>query len=264
MGLTIVVDMACTSRICGSLVKELWPREPPRVIALPVSGFSAAHEKYVADYKATHGGAFLGPLLAEHGASDDQVALVGFSAGCWGVRDILTDEMDRVGCVLAVDGVHGTFEDETVKVHPTWLKYASMAASGEKVLAISFSAIVPPGYPSTKSTAHALADRFGIALGPGELAGVECQQIGQSGNLGLVGAWPPGTDGNSAAAHVYQETTVQEALWKAYLAPWSEGRIATVSPSASNRNKWLAGGAAAAAVVAIWATLRRLRRVEKR
>lgn len=231
--LVILVDMACSPTVCGPMLSELWPGDAPKLVSLPVSGLSAAHEAFVADYRASHGGAFLEPFLREHDALRPNIALVGFSAGCWGVRSILADpeEAAMAGCVLVVDGLHGSYSAGKVTVHPAWLAYADRAAAGSSVLAVSYSAIVPGAYPGTRETAHALADRYGIALAPGDLAGLACQELGQRGNLALVGAWPPGTDGNDKAAHIYQANTVQDALWRAYLAPWSKDVLPVPPPA---------------------------------
>jgi hypothetical protein len=256
MSLAILMDFSCTKTICGPLQEELWPSsgERPKVIGLPVSAAgSSAHERYVQEYRASHGGEFLTPFLEENGApADATVAVIGFSAGCWGLGEILKEEGNRVALAYAIDGLHGRYQEGRAVVGEHWLAYARRAAAGECFLLDSHSAIVPPGYPGTEETARALLAEFGVDYQRGShqggldslLSDLPIQCCYRKQGLMVFGAWNGA--GNDAAAHIYQANGVQEAVWRGVIAPWSAGALPGAGLIGGQLWKLLAFGAGVA------------------
>lgn len=269
----IISDYACTDKICGSLVKELWPDTPPLVMTIPAKGASEAHRRWVEDFRATSGGRFLDPFISQRMDPSDvrSISLIGFSAGCWGVREILSDPEDsaKVSFVYACDGLHGKFgPGGEIIIQQPWLSFAGRAAGSKAMMVVSFSRIVPPSYPGTEPSAVQLGQHFGAQWSEGVClpscdhpSSVVVQRFGQAGNLMLVGSWPKGP-GDDAAAHIYQANTVQPAVWRAYLAPWLAEKRAWGSPKNRPTNWSMVAGVAsvvAALSVGAWWSMRRRR-----
>lgn len=238
----IITDFSCTPRICGPLLEELWPNEPdrPAIAAIPVSSAgSANHEAWVSQYRADHDGNFLGPFLADRGiAEGGDIALVGFSAGGWGIGEILKDPSDaaKVGLVYIVDGLHGRWTSAqpgvserltgassvSVQVGEHWLATARRAAGSELSMLVSYSRILPPTYPGTRETALAIVAATGASTVDVDI-GLDCEEAHAVGSLALCGFSPPSVAPDGPEAHIYQANEVQEAMWKAAIEPWSRG-----------------------------------------
>jgi hypothetical protein len=94
-----------------------------------------------------------------------RIALTAWSAGYGAVRSILSqaDARERIDAVILLDGLHCDYAGEglaTAGLEP-FLKYARLAASGSKLMVVSHSSIVPPGYASTTETANYLVRELG-------------------------------------------------------------------------------------------------------
>ncbi len=105
---------------------------------------------------------------APEAAPDAPVVLIGFSAGCWALRKWLRDPAARERCVAAVfvDGLHAGGSDNRANLsarHEGVIEYGRAAMNGERVLVISHSQIVPPGYASTRRTAEDLVGVWGLS-----------------------------------------------------------------------------------------------------
>lgn len=107
-------------------VKQIWKSKglvPPAIInigykgsaAVPGSGNFAATVK---SYRQSHGGQFLAPFVKAKakyaipaGCDVGRIALVGFSAGCGAVKEILNNEQDakKVDFAYFCDGLHATW-----------------------------------------------------------------------------------------------------------------------------------------------------------
>jgi hypothetical protein len=106
-----------------------------------------------------------------------------FSAGFGGVRQLLRqpEAFDRVGTLVMADSIYCGYVGDAVlkQVDPElmsgFLRFAGLAAEGEKRLLITHSRQVPEGYASTTETADYLIAKLG-----GERARAE------------AGAWPGG------------------------------------------------------------------------
>jgi len=94
-----------------------------------------------------------------------RIALTAWSAGYGAVRSILSqaDARERIDAVILLDGLHCDYAGEglaTAGLEP-FLKYARLAAGGSKLMVVSHSSIVPPGYASTTETANYLVRELG-------------------------------------------------------------------------------------------------------
>jgi hypothetical protein len=208
----IIMEMACTSHVCGSMMAQLWPDPAtrPYLVQETASGFSAAHRDHFTAIAAANGGRLIGPVLAKRGvdpADVSEVALVGFSAGCWGVAEMLSDpDASSVSTVLCVDGLH----------YPTGAKFepfAARAAAGEVMLVDLYSAIPVTGYTSTRDSARKLAGIVGAPAVSPLLSGAD--ESFQSGHFYAIGF--PGSD---KQAHIDQVNRYQPLAWEAIVAPW--------------------------------------------
>jgi hypothetical protein len=221
----------------------------------------------VQDFRAAHGGRFLAPFIEQQtgSASFGNVALVGFSAGCWGIREILSgaEDASQVSLVYACDGLHGYYSNGQIAIQEPWLRFADRAVESSACMVVSFSAIVPPGYPGTKPSAEAMAARYAMGwTAPSAIGQLGVQQAASRGALRLYGAWPAATAGTDAAAHVYQVNQVQEAVWREVIAPWMKGSAASGagggSGTGATKTIGIAAVAASAALLA-WHLYKRRR-----
>src|SRR5690606_37260642 len=83
-----------------------------------------------------------------------------------------SDWADRVDTVILLDGLHSgpASSDRAKRTLEPFVDFAEMAATGDKLMFVSHSSIVPPGYASTTETAAYLVWQMG-----GEPASVDTQ-----------------------------------------------------------------------------------------
>jgi len=96
------------------------------------------------------------------GTQPMRVALLGFSASCQGVSQVLASaDGGRVDSVLAIDGIHVGY-DQNHKPNAAgmkpWFEFAKYAVVNERLFVDSHSSVVPPNYASTTETANYLWD----------------------------------------------------------------------------------------------------------
>jgi hypothetical protein len=94
-----------------------------------------------------------------------RVGLTAWSAGYGAVVRILDSNFGkhRVDAVALFDGLHTSYAYgalDTSRLEPV-VSFAERAAQGEKVLYVSHSSIIPPGYASTTETSNYLIWRLG-------------------------------------------------------------------------------------------------------
>lgn len=108
------------------------------------------------------GGSPVRGMIAKYapGITPLRVGLLGFSASCQGVAQVLgSTDGARIDSVVAVDGIHTGYVDKATKklnvngLKP-WLDFAALAAVNERLFVDSYSSVVPPGYASTTETAE--------------------------------------------------------------------------------------------------------------
>jgi hypothetical protein len=94
------------------------------------------------------------------GTQPVRVALLGFSASCSGVAQVLASaDGGRIDSVLAIDGIHAGYV-QGKKPNPAslkpWFEFAKYAVVNERLFVDSHSSVVPPNYASTTETADYL------------------------------------------------------------------------------------------------------------
>jgi len=117
---------------------------------------------------AEFGGSPVRGILAKYapGITPLRVALLGFSASCQGVAQVLaSSDGGRIDSVVAVDGIHVGYSDKaTKKINEAgmkpWLDFGAQAAVNERLFVDSYSSVVPPGYASTTETANWLWEKL--------------------------------------------------------------------------------------------------------
>jgi len=96
------------------------------------------------------------------------LGLSAWSAGYGAVQHILTQKYakDRVDTVVLLDGLHCGYTGNAINGLPIamFTEFAKRAASGETLMFVSHSSIIPPGYASTTETADYLVHEVGGRL----------------------------------------------------------------------------------------------------
>ena len=129
-----------------------------------------------------------------------RLVLVGFSEGAQAVRLHLASGVVP-SAALCVDGAHAATGLPPAQIDP-WARYASRAATGDRVFTLTHSAIPTTGYESTTAVAAAVVAAAGLVLGP-EKPTDDGGQAREQGDARIV-AYP----GADKAAHIYQGTVV--------------------------------------------------------
>jgi hypothetical protein len=94
-----------------------------------------------------------------------RIGLSGWSAGYGAIQSILSQAYGRrmVDSVILLDGLHSGYAGNSLnelQLGP-FIEYARRAASGDKLMFVSHSSIIPPGYASTTETANLLVSKLG-------------------------------------------------------------------------------------------------------
>jgi hypothetical protein len=99
------------------------------------------------------------------GAHAGRIGLSSWSAGYGAVGQVLrdTDMAERVDTVVLLDGLHTGLDGDTLEVAKLrpFADFAEAAARGDKLMFVSHSSIIPPGYASTTQTANYLIWQVG-------------------------------------------------------------------------------------------------------
>ncbi|HYO97403.1 MAG TPA: hypothetical protein VER33_22985 [Polyangiaceae bacterium] len=93
------------------------------------------------------------------------VALSAWSAGYGAVQGILSHPRgrERVDAVILLDGLHCGYRGQSLneaQLRP-FMSFSELAAGGEKLMVVTHSSIIPPGYASTTETANFLVRHLG-------------------------------------------------------------------------------------------------------
>jgi hypothetical protein len=134
-----------------------------------------------------------------------KVVLSAWSAGFVGVAAAVSNEAGRAAdAVILIDGLHAPRKDRAAfeaQLDP-FLKYARLAAAGERFMFISHSSIDPPDFASTTESAHYLIQRLDghpEAVRRQDAFGLELVELFSRGNLHIRGY-----AGNDKADHCAQ------------------------------------------------------------
>ncbi|MEM6333526.1 MAG: hypothetical protein AAF823_09340 [Planctomycetota bacterium] len=201
--------------VCGQMVAA---EIDAVLVVFSPGGFSSAYRVPFEDadrFGRTLDGA-LALLKAEGVVAEDgdwgRVAVTSFSAGFGAVRELLKHERytERIDAIQMADSIYAGYvgDPEQRAVNPAHMAgfaaFAERAAAGERVMVVTHSYIVPPGYAGTHETADYLAERVGVAFesvdeeGPG---GMRIDRRATVGGLHLIGG-----AGDDAAAHMLHLT----------------------------------------------------------
>lgn len=161
---------------------------------------------------------------SEH--SVGRVALSGWSAGYGGIyRSIARPaDADRIDAVLLADGMHVGFEPGARTARAAAMEpfraFAERAERGEKLMAVTHSAIVPPGYASTTATATFLVNALNVDSKPLILTPPRADMLqtrrAERGSLFIDGY--AGGDAHAHCTHLY---AIGAALWSRLQERWS-------------------------------------------
>jgi len=106
-------------------------------------------------------------LEARHGKPTRvrHVALSAWSAGYGAVQNILRDPwaMEHVDSVVLLDGLHAGYSGRSLneaQLEP-FIEFSARAARGRRLMVVTHSSIIPPGYASTTETANFLVLKLG-------------------------------------------------------------------------------------------------------
>lgn len=99
------------------------------------------------------------------GARIGRIGLSAWSAGYGAIQNILAnpEHMKRVDTVVLLDGLHCGYSGRSlneVQLRP-FVRFAEQAAAGRKLMVVTHSSIIPPGYASTTETANFLVHMVG-------------------------------------------------------------------------------------------------------
>jgi len=155
-----------------------------------------------------------------------RVALSGWSAGYGAIYRILARpaEAERVDAVLLADGMHVGYEPGSRRVRAAamapYLAFAAASVRGERLMAVTHSAIVPPGYASTTATAEFLVRELALdptpAVSPEPRPGMRATSSNARGGLSIEGF--AGGDAHAHCDHLY---AIGDTLWPQLRERWA-------------------------------------------
>lgn len=96
-----------------------------------------------------------------------RVGLSAWSAGYGAIQSILRQRAGQqlVDTVVLLDGLHGGYSPDGASLNEAQFRpfsdFAKLAAQGKKLMFVSHSSIIPPGYASTTETANYLIHQVG-------------------------------------------------------------------------------------------------------
>ncbi len=157
-----------------------------------------------------------------------KVGLSAWSAGYGALQKILGQKLgkERVDSVVLLDGLHCGYQGQSVNALQiqAFSQFAKEAAAGRKLMFVSHSSIIPPGYASTTETANFLIHEVGGApkasKGAGPL-GLELISRYTRGNFHVRGF-----TGNDKMDHCAHLGLYRDVL-KIHIKPrWNTPRVA--------------------------------------
>jgi hypothetical protein len=172
--------------------------------------------------------------MAEHtgrkNAHVRRMALSAWSAGYGAVEEILRHPQHRarVDSVILLDGLHCDYADGgdglvDVTLEP-FVRFAQDAAEGRKLMIVSHSSIIPPGYASTTETANFLIHELGGRPRPARARAADPMGLELISRYDKGGFHVRGYSGNAELDHCAQIGLYRDIL-KVHLAPrWSPPR----------------------------------------
>ncbi|HTQ02197.1 MAG TPA: hypothetical protein VMI54_00015 [Polyangiaceae bacterium] len=172
--------------------------------------------------------------VAEHvGRSDAharRIALSSWSAGYGAAEEILRQPLgrERVDTVILLDGLHCDYAGDGL-VEATlepFVWFAHEAADGKRLMVVSHSSIIPPGYASTTETANYLIHELGGRPHPAKPRPTDPMGLELVSRYDQGGFHVRGYAGNAELDHCAQVGLYRDVL-KVHLLPrWKPPRAA--------------------------------------
>jgi hypothetical protein len=143
---------------------------PAILFNIHLAGFSSVYRRYfeIPGRFEQIINSIKGELRESHQAPDIRIRyliLTSFSAGYGGVRELLKfPELYRdIDALLLADGLHSDSDPQLMAEQmQDFVRFASDAGQGKKVMVLTHSRIEPEGYESTTSTADYLIGKLGL------------------------------------------------------------------------------------------------------
>jgi hypothetical protein len=163
------------------------------------------------------------------GVKARRVGLSGWSAGYGAIQKILGQKFgkQRVDSVILLDGLHCGYQGQGLNglQIKAFSDFAREAAAGRKLMFVSHSSIIPPGYASTTETSNFLIHEVGGTPKPSRGAGplgLELISRYTQGNFHVRGF-----SGNDKMDHCAQLGLYRDVL-KIHIKPrWNTPRVTT-------------------------------------
>jgi len=161
------------------------------------------------------------------GGERHRVALSAWSAGYGAIYRVLANSADRklVDAVLLADGLHAGFLDKhrqklnDLQMAP-FTRFAEAAARGEKLFAMTHTAIVTPGYSSAAESASYLIETLGLSRQPVHESGPRASMVRVS-RANRAGFHIQGFAGNDTDAHCDHLYAIGDTLLSILKERWA-------------------------------------------
>jgi hypothetical protein len=157
------------------------------------------------------------------------VALSAWSAGYGAVQGILSHAWgrERVDAVILLDGLHCGYRGQSLnepQLRP-FMTFSELAARGEKLMVVTHSSIIPPGYASTTETGNFLVRHLGGRPRPARPRASDPMGLELVSRFSRRGFHLRGFAGNDKLDHCAHLGLLRDIL-TAHLKPrWSLARV---------------------------------------
>ncbi|HEV8548899.1 MAG TPA: hypothetical protein VGQ57_07725 [Polyangiaceae bacterium] len=182
----------------------------------------AAFEQYLKSVEAA-----VAEKTGRKDAHARRIALTSWSAGYGAIEQILRQPLrERVDSVVLLDGLHCDYAgDGLVETNlEPFARFAHEAADGKRLMVVSHSSIIPPGYASTTETAEYLIHELGGRPHPAKSRGTDPMGLDLVSRYDQGGFHVRGYAGNAELDHCAQVGLYRDIL-KVHLIPrWNSPR----------------------------------------
>lgn len=150
-----------------------------------------------------------------------KIGLSGWSAGYGAVEMILRSHASKIDTVLLLDGLHAGYTPDgglqESQLEP-FVTFAKKAKAGQKLMFVSHSSIIPPGYASTMETASFLIKELGGKPKAARPRGSDPMGLALNRKWDAGGFHVRGYDGNDKMDHCAHFGVMKDAL-RAHVKP---------------------------------------------
>lgn len=170
--------------------------------------------------------AYLNERTGSSNARVEHVAVSSWSAG-YGALERLLDQpypLEVIDSVVLLDGLHSGYVDNSLDIQKLapFARFAERAAAGDKLMFVSHSSILTPGYASTTETAQYLVWRLGGKPQPSSAAVADPMGLERITSFSKGNFHVRGFRGNAAADHCAHLALMRDVL-RVHIAPrWNQ------------------------------------------